>query len=173
MPSPISTDSSFVAVLTIRKSASALACSVLTPVAFNLLVRRFISQIYHSELNLNKANNSDTKAAVLDLHLSISDEIVSTKIYDERDDFDFEIVYSPFLDGDVPRSTSYEVYISQLIHFARASSFVADFNTRNKLLTQKFLKQGYWYHKLRKTFPKFYRRYYDLIYLSCARSFGT
>ena len=68
-----------------------------------------------------------------------------------------------FLDGDVPRSTSYGVYISQLIRFARASSYVADFNTRNKLLTQKLLKQGYRYHKLRKTFSKFYRRYYDLI----------
>ena len=43
------------------------------------------------------------------------------------------------------------------------SSYVADFNTRNKLLTQKLLKQGYRYHKLRKTFSKFYRRYYDLI----------
>ena len=69
----------------------------------------------------------------------------------------------PFLDGDVPRSTSYGVYISQLIRFARASSYVADFNTRNKLLTQKLLKQGYRYHKLRKTFSKFYRRCYDLI----------
>ena len=57
----------------------------------------------------------------------------------------------------------YGVYISQLIHFARASSYVADFNTRNKLLTQKLLKQGCRYHKLRKTFSKFYRRYYDLI----------
>ena len=55
------------------------------------------------------------------------------------------------------------VYISQFIRFARASSIVADFNTHNKLLTQKLLKQGYRYHKLRKTFSKFYRRYYDLI----------
>ena len=44
-----------------------------------------------------------------------------------------------------------------------ASSYVADFNTRNKLLTQKLLKQGYRYHKLHKTFSKFYRRYYNLI----------
>ena len=57
----------------------------------------------------------------------------------------------PILDGDVPRSTSYGVYISQLIRFARAHSYVTDFNTRNKLLTQKILKQGYWYYKLRKT----------------------
>ena len=95
--------------------------------------------------------------------MSISNDIVSTKIYDERDDFNFEIVNFPFLDGDVPRSSSYGVYISQLIRFARESSYVADFNTRNKLLTQKLLKQGYWYHKLRKTFSKFYIRYYDLI----------
>ena len=47
--------------------------------------------------------------------------------------------------------------------FARASVQVADFNTRNKLSTQKLIKQGYRYHKLRKTFSKFYRRYYDLI----------
>ena len=49
-----------------------------------------------------------------DLHLSISNDIVSTKIYDNRDNFDFEIVNFPFLDGDVPGSTSYGVYISQL-----------------------------------------------------------
>ena len=43
------------------------------------------------------------------------------------DDFDFEMVNFPFLDGDVSRSTSYGVFISQLIRFARASSYVADF----------------------------------------------
>ena len=122
-----------------------------------------VSRIYPSELQLNKANTSDTEAAFLDLHLSIYNDIVSTKIYDKRDDFDFEIVNFPFLDGDVPRYTSYGVYISQLIRFARASGYVADFNTRNKLLTQKLLKQGYRIHKLRKTFSKFYRQYYDLI----------
>ena len=68
-----------------------------------------------------------------------------------------------FLDGDVPRSLFYGVYLAQLIRFARASSHVAGFNTRNKLLTQKLLKQGYRYHKLRKTFSKFYRQCYDLI----------
>ena len=46
---------------------------------------------------------------------------------------------------------------------ARASSYVAEFNTRNKLLTQKLLKQGYQYQKLHKTLSKFYRQYYDLI----------
>ena len=87
---------------------------------------------------------------------------MSTKIYDKRADFDFEIVNSPFSDGDVPRAISYRVYISQIIRFARASSHAAGSNTRNNLLTQKLLKQGYRYHKLGKTFS-IYRQYYDLI----------
>ena len=97
------------------------------------------------------------------MYLSISNDIVSTKIKDKRKDFDFEIVNFPFLDGDFPRSTSYGVYISQLIRFARASRYFADFKTHNKLLTQKLLKQGYLHHKPRKTFSKFYRQYYHLI----------
>ena len=67
------------------------------------------------------------------------------------------------MDGDVPRSTSYGVYISQLIRFARVSSHVVDFNARNKSLTAKLLQQGYRYYKLRKTFSKFYRRHYELV----------
>ena len=79
----------------------------------NVYFDNMVSQIYPSELRLNKANNSDTEVA--SLHLSISNDIVSTKIYDKRADFDFEIVNFPFLDDDVPHSTSYGVYISQLI----------------------------------------------------------
>ena len=51
----------------------------------------------------------------MDLNLSITNGIVSSKIHDKRDDFNFEIVNFPFLDGDVPRSPSYGVYIFQLI----------------------------------------------------------
>ena len=122
-----------------------------------------VNRIYPSELQLNKANVSDAEASFLDLHLSISDGFVKTKIYDKRDDFDFDIVNFPFLDGDVPRSASYGVYISQLIRFARVSSHVDDFNTRNKVLTAKLLRQGYRYHKLRKAFSKFYRRHFDIV----------
>ena len=99
----------------------------------------------------------------LDLHLSIVDRFVSCKIYDKRNDFDFEIVNFLFLDGGVPRAASYGVCISQLIRFARVSSHVTDFNTRNKLLTAKLLNQSYRYRKLRKAFSKFYRRHSDLV----------
>ena len=105
-----------------------------------------VGRIYSPELQLNKTNASDTEAPFLDLHLSISNRFVSSNIYDKRDDFDFDIVNFPFLDGDVPRSTVYGVYISQLIRFARVSSHVTDFNARNKISNGKLLYQGYRYH---------------------------
>ena len=87
-----------------------------------------VNRIYPPELQLKKANTSDTEASFLDLHLPISNRFVSSKIYDKCDDFDFDIVNFPFLDGDVPRSTSYGVCIFQFIRFASVSSHVADFN---------------------------------------------
>ena len=121
-----------------------------------------VNRMYPSELQLNNPNVSDAEASFLDLHLSISDDFVKTEIYDKRD-FDFDIVNFPFLDGDVPRLASYCVYISQLIRFVRVSSHVDDFNTLNKVLTAKLLRQGYRYHKLRKAFSKFYRRHFDSV----------
>ena len=122
-----------------------------------------VNRIYPSELQLNKANVSDTDASFLDLHLSMSDCFVKTKIYDKRDDFDLDIVNFPFRVGDVPRSASYGVYISKLIRFARVSSHNDKFNTCNKVLTAKLLRQGYRYHKIRKAFSKFYRRHFDIV----------
>ena len=90
----------------------------------------------------------------------------------KSDDFDFEIVNFPFLDGDIPRSPSYGVYISQLsygvyisqlIRFARVCSNIADFNNRTLFLTTKLFKQGYRYHKIRKAFSKLYHRHSELI----------
>ena len=85
----------------------------------NVYFDNMVSQIYPSEPQLTKANTCDNETEFLDLHLSFSNDIVSTKIYDKRDDFDFKIVNFPFLDCDVPSSTSYGVYISQLIRFDR------------------------------------------------------
>ena len=69
----------------------------------NIYFEHMVDRIYPAELQLNKANSSDTEAPFLDLNLSISDGTVFTKIYDKRDDFD--IVNFPFLDGDVPQGT--------------------------------------------------------------------
>ena len=78
----------------------------------NIHFEHTVHRIYHAELQLNKAN---TEAVFLDLNLSIHNDIVSTKIYDKQNDFNFDIVNFPFLDGDVPQRSCYGVYISQLI----------------------------------------------------------
>ena len=129
----------------------------------NIHFEHMVHKTYPAQLQLNKANASDTDAAFLDLNLSIRNDIASTKIYDKRDNFNFDIVNFLFFVGDVPQRSSYGVYISQLIRFARASSHGTDFNSRNKFLTAKLLKQGYRYHKLRKAFSKLYRRHFELI----------
>ena len=100
-------------------------------------------------------NSSDTEAPFLDLNLSISNGIVSSKIYDKRYNYHFQIVNCPFLARDVTRSPSYGVYmyISQLICFARVFSNANDFNNINLFLTAKLLKQVI----------KFYRRHSELI----------
>ena len=86
-----------------------------------------VNQIYAPELKMDKANTSDTEAPFLDWNISISNGFVSSKIYNERDGFDFDIiVYFPFLDGGVPSRPSYGVYISQLLRFARVCSRVDD-----------------------------------------------
>ena len=60
----------------------------------NIHFEHMLHRIYPTELQLNKANASDTEAAFLDLNLSIHNDIVSTKIYDKRDDFNFILLIS-------------------------------------------------------------------------------
>ena len=95
-----------------------------------------VDRIYPAELQLNKANSSHTKAPYLDSNLSISNGTVSTNIYEKRDDFDFDIVNCPFLDGDVPRRTSYGVYIAQRIRLLTLVTSIVV----TKALTAKLLK---------------------------------
>ena len=84
----------------------------------------------------------------------------------------------PILDGDVPRSTPFGVYISQLIRFARASSYVSDFNTHNKLLLRNFLNKAIGIVNVAKPFLNFiddpmilYRNFKLDLNLSCTKDF--
>ena len=76
----------------------------------DIYFEHMVDRIDRAELQLNKASSSDTEAPLLDLNLSISNGTVSTIIYDNRDDFNFDIVNFPFLYGDVP--SAYLVHIS-------------------------------------------------------------
>ena len=73
-----------------------------------------VNQMYPPKLQLNKANATDTDAPFLDLHLPVPNGFVSSKMYDKHDDFDIDIVNLPFWIVNIPRYTSYDVYISSL-----------------------------------------------------------
>ena len=96
----------------------------------NTYFNSMVNRIYSSELRLNKAHSSDTEVSFLDFYFRWF-------CFYKRDEFDFDAVGSPFLDGDIPRATSYGVYISQFILFA---SVCHDADIRNKISIAKLLK---------------------------------
>ena len=97
-------------------------------------------------LRLGRAGAYDAGAPFLGLRLSVSGGFVSSGGCDRRDDFDFDIVDFPFLDGGVPRSTSCGVCVSQLVRFAGVSSRAADFGAPGKSLAARLLQRGYRCH---------------------------
>ena len=124
----------------------------------------YIDYIYPVELEIKDTTDADHQASYLDLDLSYNrDKRLQVKLYDKRDDFNFNNVNFPFLSSNIPQSPAYGVYVSQLIRYARASSAYSDFLVRSRLLTSKLLGQGYNRFKLITTFKKFYGRHYDLI----------
>ena len=105
-----------------------------------------VGHIYPTELQLNKANFSDTEAPFLDLNLSITNGEVFSKIYVKRDDFDFEVVNHFSMEMFPAPLPMVYIFRNQLINFARVCSNFDEFNNRNLLLTERLLKQGYRYH---------------------------
>ena len=104
----------------------------------------YIDYIYPVELEIKDTTDADHQASYLDLDLSYNrDKRLQVKLYDKRDDFNFNIVNFPFLSSNIPQSPAYGVYVLQLIRYARASSAYSDFLVRSRLLTSKLLGQGY------------------------------
>ena len=101
---------------------------------------RNIFPIYPAELQLNKANTSDKETSFLDLNIKVIGSDIHTSVHDKRDDFGFPFVIFPWsMSGDVPRLTSYGIYISQLVRFARCCTGVLDSHSKNLQITSKLL----------------------------------
>ena len=120
--------------------------------------------MYLVELEIKDTTESNTSASYLDLLLLIGrDGQLPTFIYDKRDDFNFHITNFPFLSSNIPTSPAYDVFISQLIWYARACSSYGCFILRATRLSNKLLEQGYVKEPLKSSLKKFYGRYGDLI----------
>ena len=130
----------------------------------NSKFEQYLTDIYPRELQIKPTSLSEFQSHYLDLtFMRDSDNNLSTKLYDKRDDFPFSIVNFPFLSSNIPSSPAYGVYISQLIRYARCCSLYNDFTARHKILVARLISQGYQKNRLSNTFKKFYDRYSELI----------
>ena len=115
-----------------------------------------VKPVYERLTFLQKTSFEDlnVRGICSNIHISANDKL---------DDFGFPIVYFSWLSGDVPRFTPYGIYISQLVRFAGSCTSVFDFHSNYLQFTSKLLTRGYRYHKLRKTFEKFFGSYSELL----------
>ena len=115
------------------------------------------------ELEIKDTTDTDKSASYLDLHLEIDTEgRLRTKLYDNRDDFNFPIVNFPSICSNIPAAPAYGVYISQMIRYSRACGSYQDLFDR-LLLTKKLLNQGFFLVKLKPSLRKLYGRHHDLV----------
>ena len=125
---------------------------------------RWIPSIYPPELEIKETTESNCFTSFLDLHLEFDPGgHLSTKIYDKRDDFNFQIINFPNLQSNIPTSPAYGVYISQLIRYARACTHFTDFLIRHRFLRDRLLEQGYKKIRLIRSLKKFFLRYQPLV----------
>jgi hypothetical protein len=125
----------------------------------------FVCRIYPIELEIKDTTDTDRSASYLDLHLEIgSERWLRTKLCDKRDDFNFPIIYFPFIYSNIPAAPAYYgVYISLLMRYSRACDSYQDLLDRGLLLTRKQLNKGFLLVKLKSSFRKFYGRHHNLI----------
>ena len=124
----------------------------------------YVQVIYPKELEIKDTTDKLSFSSYLDLRLEIDNRgRLSTKLYDKRDDFTFPIVNFPFLCGNIPAAPAYGVYISQLIRYSRACDVYHDFLSRDRLLTNKLLTQGFVATRLKSSLLKFFGRHHELV----------
>ena len=116
-----------------------------------------MSEIYPKELVLVPDDCDGQSTPFLDLQIDIESKfhIISTSIFDKRDSFDFPIVNFPNLSGNIPRNSSYGVFVGELVRYARACTYLQDFKARTILLVKKLKSQYYTDKRLNITWKRF------------------
>ena len=110
----------------------------------NKRFKEFISNIYPKELTISETTESTSVASYLDLLFTRDrNNNITTKLYDKRDAFGFQIVNFPFMSSNIPSAPAYGVYVSQLIRYARCCSSYSDFLIRHRAVVKRLLSQGY------------------------------
>ncbi len=126
------------------------------------LLESVLSDIYPPEMVINKTNISVRKTTFLDLTISIYRGKFYIKLYDKRNDYNFEVINYPFLDGNIPKGQSYGIFISQLVRLARINSSFNGFLSDCKNLVRKLERQSFNIAALRKRFEIFVDKYFNI-----------
>ena len=115
-----------------------------------------IKNIYPKELELKKENARHDQASYLDIDAKISNRQFSHKLYDKRDDFNFNIVRMPYLSNNMPSRIFYSSYCSEILRIARCTSDKEDFLASCNSLIERMRRQGskFMYNKARVSMHK-------------------
>ena len=118
-----------------------------------------VGNIYPTSLTLNKENEEDSSANVLDLNVNIFDGKFKVKVYDKRDDFPFHIVQFSGKGSNVPRSTVLGVFLSQIIRYFRICSDIDGFAERLTNIVDKFVNLGFKKELLKSRFKSISKKH--------------
>ena len=119
----------------------------------------FFRDIYPSELDLKKENIDNSNASFLDLAIEIKDNKFSTKLYDKRDAFPFDIVRMPFRSSNIPSKIFFSSFGAEILRIAKATSSVDLFLHTSKNLVIRMTKQGARRDQLSRIFQKMLTRH--------------
>ena len=119
--------------------------------------------IHPVELELNHENKNNKTVDYLDLNLTIKNKKITTKIYDKRDNFNFAIINLPDISGNIPPNQTYGVFATELVRYARGTTYIKQFKHRVLRLVGKLRKQGFRKRRLCHVFRTFCDRHMFLL----------
>ena len=115
-------------------------------------LEEYFKHIYPDSLTLNKENEFDSAASVLDLDISIKEGSFFSRVYDKRDKFGFKVVQFQPATSNQASSVLYGTYYSQLVRYSRICNNFEAFSDRVSRLNNDLIVLGYKRDRLRKLY---------------------
>ena len=119
----------------------------------------FYRAIYPEELQLNKENENDDSTNFLDLHIRIEDGVFTTRLFDKRDHFGFNITRLPFKDSNIPYNMFYSRIAAECLRICRATSSKIHATASIKKVVTRMIKQGADPSKMEFSISKMFNRH--------------
>jgi hypothetical protein len=113
-------------------------------------LEEYFKLIYPDSLTLNKENEVDSAANVLDLDISIKDGKFACRVYDKRDKFRFKVVKFQPLMSNQASSVLYGTFCSQVVRYSRICNEIEAFADRVLKITDDLIGLGYRRDRLSK-----------------------